>query len=143
MRPAATPFTSTMLSRLVLLVPETPEHPASSAFVRPTGNDDGSIGARQAPGKWQTATVANNPEGSETITIVRVEGLGPGTGRYSLEIEPPASGQAGYPAIVSFKLHQLCWRRSRYSVRSGRRDCGISPEPDGLVPEILDAVFCA
>ncbi|WP_228284457.1 SGNH/GDSL hydrolase family protein [Klebsiella variicola] len=45
---------------------------------------------------------SEQPEGSETITIVRVEGLGPGTGRYSLEIEPPASGQAGYPAIVSF-----------------------------------------
>ena len=64
-------------------------------------NDDGSIGPAGS-GEWQTATVANNPEGSETITIVRVEGLGPGTGRYSLEIEPPASGQAGYPAIVSF-----------------------------------------
>ncbi|HHG0623132.1 flagellar biosynthesis, cell-distal portion of basal-body rod [Klebsiella pneumoniae] len=64
-------------------------------------NDDGSIGPAGSGG-WQTATVANNPEGSETITIVRVEGLGPGTGRYSLEIEPPASGQAGYPAIVSF-----------------------------------------
>ncbi|HHN6060854.1 SGNH/GDSL hydrolase family protein [Klebsiella pneumoniae] len=64
-------------------------------------NDDGSIGPAGS-GEWQTATVANNPEGSETITIVRVDGLGPGTGRYSLEIEPPASGQAGYPAIVSF-----------------------------------------
>ena len=64
-------------------------------------NDDGSIGPAGS-GEWQTATVANNPEGSETITIVRVKGLGPGTGRYSLEIEPPASGQAGYPAIVSF-----------------------------------------
>ncbi|ESM42032.1 MULTISPECIES: SGNH/GDSL hydrolase family protein [Klebsiella pneumoniae complex] len=64
-------------------------------------NDDGSIGPAGS-GERQTATVANNPEGSETITIVRVEGLGPGTGRYSLEIEPPASGQAGYPAIVSF-----------------------------------------
>ncbi|WP_257999330.1 SGNH/GDSL hydrolase family protein [Klebsiella pneumoniae] len=64
-------------------------------------NDDGSIGPAGS-GEWQTATVANNPEGSETITIVPVEGLGPGTGRYSLEIEPPASGQAGYPAIVSF-----------------------------------------
>ncbi|WP_323068852.1 SGNH/GDSL hydrolase family protein [Klebsiella variicola] len=64
-------------------------------------NDDGSIGPAGS-GEWQTATVANNPEGSETITIVRVKGLGPGTGRYSLEIEPPVSGQAGYPAIVSF-----------------------------------------
>ncbi|MGR8853695.1 SGNH/GDSL hydrolase family protein [Klebsiella pneumoniae] len=64
-------------------------------------NDDGSIGPAGS-GEWQTATVANNPEGSETITIVRVKGLGPGTGRYSLEIEPPASGQAGHPAIVSF-----------------------------------------
>lgn len=64
-------------------------------------NDDGSIGPAGS-GEWQTATVENNPEGSETITIVRVEGLGPGTGRYSLEIEPPASGQAGYPALISF-----------------------------------------
>ena len=64
-------------------------------------NDDGSIGPAGS-GEWQTATIPNNPEGSETITIVRVEGLGSGTGRYSLEIEPPASGQAGYPAIVSF-----------------------------------------
>ncbi|MCE0051271.1 SGNH/GDSL hydrolase family protein [Klebsiella quasipneumoniae subsp. quasipneumoniae] len=64
-------------------------------------NDDGSIGPAGS-GEWQTATVSNNPEGSEAVTIVRVEGLGPSTGRFALEIEPPASGQAGYPAIVSF-----------------------------------------
>ncbi len=57
--------------------------------------------ARQAPGVAD-GYGSEQPEGSETITIVRVKGLGPGTGRYSLEIEPPASGQAGYPAIVSF-----------------------------------------
>ncbi|MCD9997572.1 SGNH/GDSL hydrolase family protein [Klebsiella quasipneumoniae subsp. similipneumoniae] len=64
-------------------------------------NDDGSIGPAGS-GEWQTATITNQPEGAEQIQIVRVEGLGPGIGRYSLEIEPPASGQAGYPAIVSF-----------------------------------------
>ncbi|HGN9180319.1 TPA: SGNH/GDSL hydrolase family protein [Klebsiella pneumoniae] len=65
-------------------------------------NDDGSIG-QAGSGEWQTATIPNNPEGSETITIVRVEGLGPNSGRFSLEIEPPASGQSsGYPALVSF-----------------------------------------
>ncbi|HGL5091708.1 TPA: SGNH/GDSL hydrolase family protein [Klebsiella pneumoniae] len=64
-------------------------------------NDDGSIGPAGF-GEWQTATITNQPEGSEEIQIVRVEGLGPASGRFSLEIEPPASGQAGYPAIVSF-----------------------------------------
>ena len=64
-------------------------------------NDDGSIGPAGS-GEWQTATITNQPEGSEEIQIVRVEGLGPASGRFSLEIEPPASGQAGYPAIVSF-----------------------------------------
>ncbi|MGR8793160.1 SGNH/GDSL hydrolase family protein [Klebsiella variicola subsp. variicola] len=64
-------------------------------------NDDGTTGPAGS-GEWQTATIPNNPEGSETITIVRVEGLGPNSGRFALEIEPPASGQAGYPAIVSF-----------------------------------------
>ncbi|WP_228284438.1 SGNH/GDSL hydrolase family protein [Klebsiella variicola] len=64
-------------------------------------NDDGTTGPAGS-GDWQTATVANSPEGSETITIVRVEGLGPNSGRFSLEIEPPASGQAGYPALISF-----------------------------------------
>ncbi|WP_440705322.1 SGNH/GDSL hydrolase family protein [Klebsiella pneumoniae] len=63
--------------------------------------DDGSIGPAGS-GEWQTATITNQPEGSEEIQIVRVEGLGPASGRFSLEIEPPASGQAGYPAIVSF-----------------------------------------
>ena len=64
-------------------------------------NDDGSTGPAGS-GEWQTATIPNNPEGSETITIVRVEGLGPNSGRFALEIEPPASGQAGYPALISF-----------------------------------------
>ncbi len=64
-------------------------------------NDDGSIGP-SGVGVWQTATITNQPEGSEQVQIVRVEGLGPASGRFSLEIEPPASGQAGYPAIVSF-----------------------------------------
>ncbi|EPY7376649.1 SGNH/GDSL hydrolase family protein [Klebsiella pneumoniae] len=64
-------------------------------------NDDGAIGPAGS-GEWQTATITNQPEGSEEIQIVRVEGLGPASGRFSLEIEPPASGQAGYPAIVSF-----------------------------------------
>ncbi|PXJ89151.1 SGNH/GDSL hydrolase family protein [Klebsiella variicola] len=64
-------------------------------------NDDGSTGPAGS-GDWQTATIPNNPEGSETITIVRVEGLGPNSGRFALEIEPPASGQAGYPALISF-----------------------------------------
>ncbi|MEN6756949.1 SGNH/GDSL hydrolase family protein [Klebsiella pneumoniae] len=64
-------------------------------------NDDGSTGPAGS-GEWQTATIPNNPEGSETITIVRVDGLGPNSGRFALEIEPPASGQAGYPALISF-----------------------------------------
>ena len=66
-------------------------------------NDDGTTGPAGS-GEWQTATITNQPEGSEEIQIVRVEGLGPSTGRFSLEIEPPASGvnQSGYPALISF-----------------------------------------
>lgn len=63
-------------------------------------NDDGSIGPAGS-GEWQTATITNQPEGSEEIQIVRVEGLGPTSGRYSLEIEPPAT-KNGQPALISF-----------------------------------------
>lgn len=63
-------------------------------------NDDGSIGPAGS-GEWQTATITNRPEGSEEIQIVRVEGLGPASGRFSLEIEPPAT-KNGQPALISF-----------------------------------------
>ncbi|HFE2689460.1 TPA: SGNH/GDSL hydrolase family protein [Klebsiella quasipneumoniae subsp. similipneumoniae] len=63
-------------------------------------NDDGSIGPAGS-GEWQTATITNQPEGSEEIQIVRVEGLGPASGRFSLEIEPPAT-KNGQPALISF-----------------------------------------
>ncbi|WP_228284435.1 SGNH/GDSL hydrolase family protein [Klebsiella variicola] len=62
-------------------------------------NDDGSIGPAGS-GEWQTATITNQPEGSEEIQIVRVEGLGPASGRFSLEIEPPAT-KNGQPALIS------------------------------------------
>lgn len=63
-------------------------------------NDDGSIGPA-GYGEWQTATITNQPEGSEEIQIVRIDGLGPASGRFSLEIEPPET-KNGQPALISF-----------------------------------------